>query len=66
MDARLEKIESKLALAEDLLDEINKAVYAQEKRLAQLESAMAALREQVQTFAPPEPRDPAAEIPPHY
>ncbi len=66
MDARLERIESKLALAEDLLDELNKVFYSQEKRLAQLESAMAALREQVQTLAPPESRDPAAEIPPHY
>lgn len=66
MDARLERIESKLALAEDLLDELNKAFYAQEKRLVQLEAAMAAMREQVQTLAPPEPRDPAGEIPPHY
>jgi SlyX protein len=66
MDARLERIESKLALAEDLLDELNKTFYAQEKRLAQLEAAMLALREQVQTLAPPEARDAAAEVPPHY
>ena len=66
MHSRLEKIETKLALAEDLLDEINKTLFRQDKRLEQLEAALSAMRERVESLTPPEPRDPAAEVPPHY
>lgn len=66
MDARLEKIETQLALTEDLVDELNKSLYRQDKRIAELEAALLALREQVRTLAPPDSRTPAEEIPPHY
>ena len=66
MDARLEKIETQLALTEDLVDELNKSLYRQDKRIAELEAALLALREQVRTLALPDPRTPAEEIPPHY
>ena len=42
MDARLEKIETQLALTEDLVDELNKSLYRQDKRIAELEARLAA------------------------
>jgi SlyX protein len=66
MDARLEKIETKLSLAEDMLEELNKTVYRQQCRIDQLEREMAALRQQVQTAMPAEQRNLNEEIPPHY
>lgn len=66
MDARLEKLESKLALAEDLLEELNKTVYRQQNRIDQMQRELESLREQVQTSAPAELRNLSEEIPPHY
>ena len=66
MESRLEKIESKLSLAEDMLEELNKTVYRQQCRIDQLEQAMDALRQQVQTAMPAEQRTLSEEIPPHY
>ena len=65
MDDRLEKIESKLSLAEDLLEELNKTVYRQQRRIDQLQQAIISLREQVQAAQPNEPRNLNDEIPPH-
>jgi SlyX protein len=66
MDARLEKIETKLSLAEDMLEELNKTVNRQQCRIDQLEREMEALRQQVQTAMPAEQRNLNEEIPPHY
>jgi SlyX protein len=66
MDSRLEKMEAKLSLAEDLLEELNKTVYRQQCRIDQLQQEIVALRQQVQTAMPAEPRNLSDEIPPHY
>ena len=66
MESRLEKLESKLALAEDLLEELNKTVYRQQNRIDQMQNELNSLREQVQTAAPADPRNLSEEIPPHY
>ncbi len=66
MDSRLEKIENKLSLAEDLLEELNKTVYRQQRQIEQMQQEMAALRQQMQASMPAEQRNPADEIPPHY
>ncbi len=66
MESRLEKIETKLSLAEDLVEELNKTVYRQQRRIEQLQQEMHALRQQVQAAMPPEARNPVDEIPPHY
>lgn len=66
METRLEKIEAKLSLADDLLEELNKTVYRQQCQIDQLQQEMGALRQQVQTAMPAEPRSPGEEIPPHY
>jgi SlyX protein len=66
MESRLDKLEEKLSLAEDLLEELNKTIYRQQNRIDQLEQEMKSLREQMQTAAPGEPRNLREEIPPHY
>ncbi len=64
-DARLEALEVKAAYAEDLLDQLNLALYRQQQRIDQLQAELAELRRQVPEggAAPPSLRD---ELPPHY
>lgn len=66
MDDRLEKIEIKLSLSEDLLDELNKTVYRQQQQIEQLQREIMALREQLLAALPSEPRSLKDDIPPHY
>jgi SlyX protein len=66
MDERLEKIESKLSLSEDLLDELNKTVYRQQREIEELQRELAMLREQVRASLPDETRSLKDDIPPHY
>jgi SlyX protein len=66
MNERLEKIETKLSLSEDLLEELNKTVYRQQQQIEQLQREVISLRKQLQASLPNEPRNPAEEIPPHY
>lgn len=66
MESRLEEIEAKLSLAEDMLEELNKTVYRQQSQIEQLKSELTALRDQVRTDMPGEPQSPRDEVPPHY
>lgn len=66
MDERLEKIEIKLSLSEDLLDELNKTIYRQQREIERLQRDVITLREQVRASLPDEPRNLNDEIPPHY
>lgn len=66
MEDRLEKIEGKLALAEDLLEELNKTVYRQQREIELLQREVVTLRQQLQSAMPAEPRNPQDEVPPHY
>ena len=66
MDERVEKIESKLSLAEDLLETLNETVYRQQRRIEELQREILVLREQVRAALPNEPRNLSDEIPPHY
>ena len=66
MESRLEKIESKLGLAEDMLEELNKTIYLQQRRIDQLQQEIVTLRQQVQQSMPPEQRSLLDESPPHY
>lgn len=66
MESRLENIEAKLSLAEDMLDELNNTVYHQQRRIDRLEQELATLREQVRESLSADPRDPDGEVPPHY
>jgi len=66
VDERLEKIETKLSLAEDLLEELNKTVYRQQQQIEQLQREIFTLREQLHAAVPNEPRNLSDETPPHY
>lgn len=66
MEHRLENIEAKLSLAEDLLDELNKTIYRQQRQIDQLQQELATVRQQMQTTMPAESRNLSEEVPPHY
>ena len=66
MENRLEKIESKLGLAEDLLDELNKTIYRQQQQIERMQHEMLTLRQQLQAAQPAEQRNLFDEIPPPY
>ena len=66
MDERLEKIETKLSLSEDLLDELNKTIFRQQREIERLQRDVITLREQVRASLPDERRNLYDEIPPHY
>ncbi len=66
-ESRVAEIESKLALAEDLLEALNREVYRQQQHIDRLEREMRALRDQVEAAASAaEPRTLHDEVPPHY
>jgi SlyX protein len=66
MEPRLVEIEAKLSLTEDLLEELNKTVYRQQRRIDQLQQELSALRQQLQSAMPAESDGSRDEIPPHY
>lgn len=66
-EERLEKIETKLAFQEDLIEELNKTVYQQQKKLEQLEATCEALAKHIASLAESvNSGKPADERPPHY
>jgi SlyX protein len=66
MESRLAEIEVKLSYGEELLEELNRTVYRQQQQLDQLQQELRALREQIRSALPAEPRNPLDETPPHY
>jgi SlyX protein len=65
-EARITELESKLALAEDLLETLNHTVYRQQERIEHLERIVRDLRKLVAEALPAEQRNLRDEIPPHY
>lgn len=68
MEDRIINLESKLCLAEDLLDELNRTVWRQQEQIDQLQAQIRLLYQQVQGAGAgaAEKRDLREEIPPHY
>jgi len=66
MESRVAELEVKLSFCEDLLEELNRTVYRQQQQIDQLQVELQALREQVRTSLPAEPRNLSDEVPPHY
>ena len=66
MEDRLEKIETKLSLADDMIEELNKTIYRQQRQIEQLQQDVITLRQQLQASLPAEQRSLMDEIPPHY
>lgn len=63
---RIERLETKLMLAEDLMDELNRTVYRQQQQIDLLQQQLRQLAQQVQSGQPAARLRPEDEIPPHY
>ena len=66
MDSRLNELEAKLSLAEDLLDALNRTVFRQQQQIDRMQDDIRALRQHLRDAAPAEAGSPDNEIPPHY
>ena len=67
IEERLVNIETKITFQEDLIEELNKMVYQQQKKLDRLEAICESLVRHIESLA--EARNegmPANERPPHY
>lgn len=62
---RLERIESKLGLAEDQIDALNQTVFRQQQQIDLLQEALRRMHAQLQD-ARAASGDPKDEVPPHY
>ena len=66
-EERIEKIETKIGYQEDLIEELNKTVYQQQKKLAQLEATCEALAGHIASlYESANESKPVNERPPHY
>ncbi len=65
-ESRLADLEIKLSYTEDLVDELNRAIYRQQLQIDLLAGELETMREQVRTAEPGEARSLRDEIPPHY
>jgi len=66
VESRLDELEAKISLAEDLLDALNRTVFRQQQQIDRLQQDIRALRQQVREAAPHDAGNPDNEIPPHY
>jgi SlyX protein len=64
MESRLDELEAKITLAEDLLEALNRTVYRQQQQIERLQQDIRDLRQQLREAAPADRPD--SEIPPHY
>lgn len=65
-DERLERLESRLMLAEDQIDALNRTVYRQQGRIDQLQARLLQLAQQFQGAQAAAQSRPEDEIPPHW
>ena len=68
IEERIERLESRLALTEDLVDSLNLHLYRQSETLGRLAAQLDALREQLGDLRSGGSRsgNPADEVPPHW
>jgi SlyX protein len=66
LEARLAEIEAKLTFSEDMLEELNRTIYRQQRHIDQLQQELRMLREVLDDAGPAEPIRPRDEVPPHY
>ncbi len=68
LDERLERLETKLAFAEDLLETLNLTVFRQQEQIDALQRALQRMTQQLSDLreAGSASGDPRFEIPPHY
>ena len=65
MESRIDELEVKLCLAEEMLDELNRTAFRQQEQIEQMQQQLRLLWRQ-QDIASAESRDLREEIPPHY
>lgn len=66
IETRLERIETKLSFAEDLLEELNRLAFRQQAQIERLEAHIQRLGERTDQAPSLTTRDPRDDIPPHY
>lgn len=66
VDRRLDELEIKSSFTEDLLDQLNLALYRQQLQIDSLTQQVAQLRQQVPDGGAGGPRNLRDELPPHY
>jgi SlyX protein len=67
MDSRITELEIKIAFTEDLLDEVNRSLWRQQRLIETLQQEMRALRSQLASIPAGAAGDSLRdEIPPHY
>jgi len=67
MEERLAEVESRISLAEDLVEELNLTVYRQQQQIELLQRQLRQLHQQLQeVLAASGERYPREELPPHY
>lgn len=66
LDDRLMNIELKITSQEDIIDDLNKTIYQQQKKIDQLETSLIALAKQLKTYVEQNSDGPINERPPHY
>ena len=65
-ESRLNELEAKMSLAEDLLEALNRTLYRQQQQIDRLQQDVRDLRQQLQEVAPEQAAGPDNDIPPHY
>ena len=64
--ARLSELEAKLALAEDLIEALNLAVFRQQEKLDQLQAQLRLVYARLDAVQTAQPASGGHEPPPHY
>ncbi|OIQ99012.1 protein SlyX [mine drainage metagenome] len=66
MESRVNELEAKISLAEDLLDALNRTVFRQQQQIERLQRDLRVLQQQSRDAGPAEALNPADQLPPHY
>jgi len=66
VEERLERIETKIAFTEDLVEELNLTVFRQQEQIDRLREQIARLTDLLGDLSVSRQRDPRDEMPPHY
>ncbi len=67
MEERLVEVESRISLAEDVLEELNRTVYRQQQEIELLQQQLRHLHQQLnESSAASRERHPREDLPPHY
>ncbi|AWB34340.1 SlyX family protein [Orrella marina] len=66
IEERLERIETKLSFAEDLLEELNNLAFRQQAQIDRLDAQIRQIQERSEHSSGAHARDPRDDIPPHY